>query len=138
MEQTNIQVARAAIKLAISEGREEETRLKQAFLAEGIRCVAVDFGGVYLPSIPNMVQRAVVAAKREHVIRDIHLHEGAIAGATREALSQISPRAVGFNVGGKIAVARGGEHLTVVVFVGIGLLHLDDVAIGMAHRAVPE
>lgn len=138
MDQPNIRVARAAIRLAISADRSEELAIKRTIQDQGIFGVAVDFGGVYLPSIPNMVQRAIVAAKRENVIRDIHLHEGAIAGATREALSQISARAIGFNVGGKIAVARGGEHLTVAVFVGIGLLHLDDVAIGMAHRAVPE
>ena len=30
------------------------------------------------------------------------------------------------------------EHLTVCIFLSIGLLHLDDVVIGLAHRSVPD
>ena len=41
------------------------------------------------------------------------------------------------NAGGKIAIARCGENLTVCIFLSIGLLHLDDVVIGLAHRSVP-
>lgn len=83
------------------------------------------------------MERAVVAAKREGVIKDTHPDEGAIAGATREAVSQIMPKALGLNIGGKIGIARYGDHIGVAVFMGIGLLHLDEVAIGLGHRAVP-
>jgi hypothetical protein len=38
-------------------------------------------------------------------------------------------------VGGKIGIARQGDHIGVAVFIGVGLLHLDDVAIGLGHRA---
>ncbi|MBC7336398.1 MAG: hut operon positive regulator HutP, partial [Clostridia bacterium] len=31
-----------------------------------------------------------------------------------------------------------GEHIAVAVFFGIGLLHLDEVAIGLGHRALPQ
>lgn len=133
----NIVVARAAIRMAISGSREEEQRVKKNLLESGIRAAAVDFGGDFSTSLPKMVERAIVAAKRENVIKDWHPHQGAVAGATREALSQIVPRALGFSVGGKIGIAQAGEHLDVAVFLGVGLVHLDDVAIAVAHRAIP-
>ena len=47
------------------------------------------------------------------------------------------PKALGLNVGGKIGIARYQDHIGVAIFMGIGLLHLDEVAIGLGHRAVP-
>ena len=130
-------IAYAAIKMALSESREEETQLKQEYIDMGIRTAAVDVGGEFISSIKKMVERAVVSAKRENVIKENHADEGAIAGATREAISQIMPKALGLNVGGKIGIARQGDHITVAVFLGVGLLHLDEVAIGLSHRASP-
>lgn len=130
-------IASAAIRMALSESREEETQLKLDFSALGIRAVAVDVGGEYITSIKKIVERAIVAGKRENVIKDNHYDEGAIAGATREALSQVMPKALGLNVGGKIGIARQNDHISVAVFLGIGLLHLDEVAIGLSHRASP-
>ena len=89
-----------------------------------------------ITSAAKIVERAVVAAKREGVIKDSHSDEGAVAGAAREALAQIMPKALGLNVGGKIGIARHGDHISVAIFFGIGLLHLDEVAIGLGHRAV--
>jgi len=132
------QAAQAAIQLAISENRDEERRLKQHFSQQGIRLAAMDFGGEAVGSIPKIIERAVVGAKREGVIRDNHAESGAVAGATHEVLSQILVRAIGLNFGGKIGVARMGEHLCVAVFFAIGMIHLDDVAIALAHRAVGE
>lgn len=129
--------ASAAIRMSLTESREEENQLKKAFQQEGIKTAAVDFGGEYLHSASKVVERAIVAAKREGVIKDTHADEGAIAGATREALSQIMLKALGFNIGGKIGVARIHDHVSVAVFFGIGLVHLDEVAIGLGHRAVP-
>lgn len=131
-------VALAALKMAMSESREEESILKQQFLSRGIRTVAVDYGGDYLISIKKLIERAIVASKREGVINNTHVHEGTVAGATREALSQIMSKAAGLNIGGKIGVAHKGEHLSVAVFFGVGLLHLDEVAVGLGHRAVPK
>lgn len=130
-------IASAAIKMALSESREEETQIKLELQKLGIRSVAVDVGGEYITSVKKIVERAIVSAKRENVIKDNHYDEGAIAGATREALSQIMPKAVGLNVGGKIGIARQNDHVSVAVFLGIGLLHLDEVAIGLSHRASP-
>lgn len=131
------QAARAAIKMALTESREEENQLKKSLHQTGIKAAAVDFGGEYLNSASKVVERAIVAAKREGVIKDTHADEGAIAGATREALSQLMPKALGFNVGGKIGIARIEDHVSVAIFFGIGLVHLDEVAIGLGHRAVP-
>lgn len=132
------QVAQAAVRLAISDSREEERRLKQEYSLAGIRMAAMDFGGEVVSSISKIIERAVVGAKREEVIRDNHAEEGAVAGAAHEVLSQIMARAIGLNFGGKIGVARAGGHLCVAVFFAIGMIHLDDVALAIAHRAVEE
>ncbi len=129
--------ASIAVKMALTDTREEEKHLQKLFSREGFKTAAVDCGGEYIASVKKIVERAVVAAKREGVIKDTHTDEGAVAGATREALSQIMPKAVGLNVGGKIGIARYNDHITVAVFFGIGLLHLDEVAIGLGHRAAP-
>jgi len=48
------------------------------------------------------------------------------------------PKAIGLNIGGKVGIARAGEHLSVAAFFGVGLLHLDEVAVGLGHRAAPK
>ncbi|PKM44592.1 MAG: hut operon positive regulator HutP [Firmicutes bacterium HGW-Firmicutes-8] len=122
--------------MSLTETREEEKNLQKAYAKEGIKTAAVDYGGEFISSVMKIVERAVVAAKREGVIKETHTDEGAVAGATREALSQIMPKAIGLNVGGKIGIARHNDHITVAIFFGIGLLHLDEVSIGLGHRAV--
>jgi hypothetical protein len=129
-------VARVAIEMALTESREQEKEYKQIFAREGVRTAAVDYGGEFITAVNKIIERAVVAAKREGVIKETHADEGAVAGATREALSQVMPKAIGFNVGGKIGVARKDDHISVAVFFGVGLIHLDEVAIGLGHRAV--
>lgn len=131
-------VALAALRMAMSQTREEENALKQRFLSSGIKTVAVDYGGDYLASIKKLIERAIVASKREGVIKDTHGDEGAVAGATREALNQVMIKAAGLNIGGKIGIAHKGDHLSVAVFFGVGLLHLDEVAIGLGHRVAPK
>jgi len=54
----------------------------------------------FITSVMKIIERAVVSSKREGVITDNHVEEGAVAGATREALSQIM----------KIGVARYKDH----------------------------
>ncbi|MEL7565126.1 MAG: HutP family protein [Dehalobacterium sp.] len=129
-------VAAVAIKMALSESREEEKELKKIYQEQGIRTAAVDYGGEFLSSVSKVIERAVVAAKREGVIKDTHADEGAVAGATHDALSQIMPKSIGLNIGGKIGIARYNDHVSVAVFFGIGMIHLDEVAVGLAHRAV--
>lgn len=131
-------VARAAILMALTADRKEEAHLQENLAKQNVRAAGADYGGEFLPAIQRIVERAVVAARRENVIKSTHAEEGAVAGATHEALAQISRKALGLNVGGKIGIARHGEHVAVAIYLGIGLLHLDDVAIGLGHRAVPS
>ena len=137
MELTSLDVGRAALSMAISTDRQEEQALRQRLQNRGILAVAVDFGGEYLSSVKKMIERAVVAAQRQGLIEASHVGEGAVAGATHAALEQITPKAVGLNVGGKIGVARYGEHVCVAVYLGVGVLHLNEVAVGLAHRSLP-
>lgn len=129
-------VVKAAILMSLTGDRAEEKALKSQLAKNGIKTAAVDYGGEFINSVMKIVERAVVSSKREGVIEDHHNEEGAVAGAAREALSQVMPKALGLNVGGKIAVARSGDHVAVAVFFGIGLLHLNEIAIGTGHRVV--
>lgn len=133
----SLDVAKAAITLAISSRTSEESIIKD-LKKRGILSAAVDIGGDFNSSIPKIIERAVVASKRSGVIKECHVHEGAVIGATREALMQIGLKANGYNIGGKIGVARAGEHLSVCIFMSMGLLYLNDIVIGLAHRAIPD
>jgi hypothetical protein len=135
-EKTSKEAARAAIHMALTRSREEERTLKETFSAFGIRTAAVDFGGEFLSSVTKIIERAVVASKREGVTEGTYLEEGAVAGAAREAVGQVMNKALGMNVGGKIGIARTGENIVVAIFFGIGLLHLNEVGIGLGHRAI--
>ena len=69
-------VARAAIELSMTQSRDEEQRWRQTLRQQGVIGAAADFGGDFLTGIVRIVERAVVAAKREQVIGDSHLEEG--------------------------------------------------------------
>lgn len=130
------QITSAAIKMSLTEERSEEKELQERFNEIGIYTCAVDFGGEFVSSVSKIIERAIVAAKREGLIDENHAEEGAVAGATREAISQIMSKAIGLNVGGKIGIARYKDHVAVSLYFGIGLLHLNEVAIGLGHRVL--
>ena len=136
-EITSIDVGRAALRMAISESRQDEQNIRQLFAQQNMQTVAVDFGGEFIPSVKKIIERAVVAAQRQNLVPANHVGEGAVAGAVRNALEQIVTKAVGLNVGGKIGIARHGEHLCVAVYFGVGVLNLNEVAVGLAHRSLP-
>lgn len=133
-EKGSKEVATAAIRMAISRDREEERLLAEAFSKEEILVAASDFGGDFINSINKVIERAIVTAKRHNIITETHTEEGIVAGATRQAIAQIMNMAIGLNVGGKIGIARYQNHIAVAVFFGVGLLHLNEVAIGLGHR----
>lgn len=133
----SMEVAKVATQMAIST-MEEEEKLKAEYKKEGILATAVNIGGNINESTTKIMERTLVASKRSNVIREEHLHEGGVIGATRDALMQVRERATGQNVGGKVGIARKGQHLSVCIFLSVGLLHLDEVVIGIGHRAVPE
>lgn len=130
------EVARAALMLAMSDSREDESALKQQLAVKGVTGAASDYGGDFIGSIMKLIERAIVAAKREGVIGETHREEGAVAGAAHDAITQISQKAMGLSVGGKIGVARSGEHVAVAVFFTAGLIHLNEVCVGFGHRAI--
>ncbi|HEX2926156.1 MAG TPA: HutP family protein [Ruminiclostridium sp.] len=130
------EIASAAIRIALTNDRTTEKKLQAEFQQIGISTAAVDYGGEFISSVMKIVERAVVSSKREGVITESHAEQGAVAGATREAISQIMPKAIGLNVGGKIGIARYKDHVSVAVFFGIGLLNLNEVSIGLGHRVV--
>ncbi|MEN8077230.1 HutP family protein [Clostridioides difficile] len=134
---SSMEVAKIATQMAIST-RDEEEKLKEDYKKVGILVTAVNIGGNINESTSKILERTLVAAKRSNVIREEHLHEGGVIGATRDALMQVRERANGQNVGGKVGIARRGQHMSVCIFLSVGLLHLDEVVIGIGHRAIPE
>ena len=136
MAATSKQVCKAAINMALTESRNEEAELKNKYKEEAIKVVAIDFGSNFESAIPKILERAVVASKREGLIDETHLQEGAVAGAAHEALGQIINKCIGLNLGGKIGIARSDDHISVCVFFAIGMLNLNDMAIGIGHRAL--
>lgn len=133
---SSIDVGRAALRVALTETRAEEQFVKDKLKAEGIRATAVDFGGEFIPSIKKIMERAVVAAQRQGLVSETHVGAGAVAGATHGALEQVKNKAIGFNVGGKIGIARCGEHVCVAIFMGVGVLNLNELCIGFGHRSL--
>lgn len=137
MESNSTKIAKIATRMAIC-SREEENELKDIYSKMGIKVTAVNIGGNINSSISKILESALVASKRNGLIREEHVHEGAVIGAARDAIIQVSNRANAQNVGGKIGIARGGEHISVCIFLSIGLLHLDEVVIGIGHRCLPN
>lgn len=130
------EVAVCAIRMAMTADRQSEQEMKLQCKENDVLVAAADFGGEFIASVNKLIERTVVAARREGLISGSHGDEGAVAGAAREAVSQIMSKAIGLNVGGKIGIARSGEHVCVCMFFGIGLLHLNEMAIGLGHRAL--
>lgn len=138
MKWDSMDVARASIEIAITSSRGAEEQLINEFKNKEIRGAAVDIGGNLINSIPKIIERAIVASRRSGITKENHVHDGAVAGATREAIMQVATKANGLNVGGKIGIARYGEHISVCIFMSIGLLHLNEVVIGLGHRSLPD
>ncbi len=130
------EVSKAAVRVAMTNDREEEKEVRNYMAEQKIKCVAIDFGGEFSNSVTKIIERAVVASKREGVIDESHAEEGAVAGAAHEAITQIISKSIGLNVGGKIGIARSDDHIAVCIFFAVGLLNLNDIVIGLGHRAV--
>ena len=135
---TSVDVGRAALKIAVTVSREEENEIKQDLANQDIKATAVDFGGEFVNSIVKIIERAVVASQRQGIVPENHIGAGAVAGAASAALEQVKIKAIGFNVGGKIGVARYGEHLCVAIYMGVGVLNLNELCVGLAHRSIKE
>ncbi len=130
------EAATAAIRMATTASREEEKAVREYYQKMNIKTAAIDYGGEFSGAIPKIVERAVVAAQREGLIDDSHAQEGAVAGAAHEAVSQVFTKALGLNLGGKISISCTENHVAVCVFFAVGLLNLNDIVIGLGHRAI--
>ncbi|MEG2377815.1 MAG: HutP family protein [Clostridia bacterium] len=130
------EIMAAAIRIAVTTTMDEEKTLIAELARGGALCAAVNFGGEYIASVSKIIERSIVAAKREGVISDAHNEEGAVAGAAHEAVIQIDHKALGLNIGGKIGIARLGDHICVAMYFGVGLVHLNEIAIGIGHRVI--
>ena len=129
-------VAAAAARAALTASREEEAKISDMYAELGIKTAAIDYGGEFSHAVAKIIERAVVAARREGLIGESHAEEGAVAGAAHEAVSQIFNKAIGLNLGGKIGLARSKNHVAVCIFFAVGLLNLNDIAMGLGHRAL--
>ena len=135
MVKRSVITAKAALKIAIS-SREEEEELKAKLKRKNIYAAAIDFGGKFDESIKDIIENAVIAARRENLIEETHVHQGAVAGAAHDAISQVLSRSSGLSVGGKIALVRNNEHIVVAVFFSVGMLNLNEIAVGLSHRSI--
>lgn len=130
------ETSRAALRAAMSATRAEESEIKNIYSQQDIHTAAVDYGGDFSDALMKIVERVIVAAKREGVIQESHAEVGAVAGAARDAVTQLTQKAIGLSIGGKIGVARYNEHVSVAVFFEVGLLHLNEIAVGLGHRVI--
>lgn len=131
-------IGRAALRMALTETRTEEYNLRDRLEKQGIHAVAVNFGGNFLDILPKIYESAIVAAQRQHVITDTHVGDGSVLGAMESCIEQLKLKLIGMNVGGKIGIARWNEHLCVAVYVGVGVLHFNEVAVSVAHRVIRD
>ncbi len=137
MEENNksVEICRTALKMAIS-SRDEEKKLMQDYRKIGIKTAAVNVGGAMPQSRFKFIESALMAAKRNNIIKDEHVHDGAVIGAMREAMSQIETNINGLSVGGKIGIARDHEHLGIAIFLSVGILQFNEVITSIAHRSI--
>ncbi len=131
----SLDIPKEAVRLALTT-REEEKELILKIQSMSGEAAAVDIGGNVSTSITKILERALVASKRAGLIPDEYAAEGAVMGATRDALMQILERSNNLNVGGKIGLVRMGDDIAVCIYVSIGLLHLNEFAIGIGHRTL--
>ena len=74
MVNTSLEVAKYATRMAVS-SREEEEELKNELKKKGIFVTAVNIGGNINESTSKILERALVASKRNGLITEEHLHE---------------------------------------------------------------
>lgn len=134
----SLDVARAAISLAITPTRIVEEKYIAELKEQGIMGAAVDVGGDTIGQTHVIIERAIIAARKNGLIKENTMQDGVVAGAAREAQSQIVAKAAGLNGGGKVAVCRSGEHLSVCIFMSIGMMYLNEVVVGLGHRVINE
>ncbi|RUA08509.1 MAG: hut operon positive regulator HutP [Fusobacteria bacterium] len=135
MKEKSYEISKIAIQMVLTT-REEEKVLKEKYKKLGILTAAVNIGGKMPDITIKIIENSIVSAIKNGLVEDNRSHNGIIVGAVRDALSQVSNKTNGFNVGGKISLVRIGDDISVAVLLNIGILHLNEVAIAMAHRVI--
>jgi len=135
MKEKSYEISKIAIQMVLTT-REEEKMLKEKYKKLGILTAAVNIGGKMPDITIKIIENSIVSAIKNGLVEDNRSHNGIIVGAVRDALSQVSNKTNGFNVGGKISLVRIGDDISVAVLLNIGILHLNEVAIAMAHRVI--
>lgn len=136
MDNKSVEICKVALKMAIS-SREEEKELINYYKNKGIKVAAIDVGGT-MPNIRfKFIESALHISKKNGLIKDEHVHDGAVVGAVREAMNQIEKNTNGLSVGGKIGISRYEEHLSVAIFLSVGILQFNEVISAVAHRSIP-
>ena len=138
MRHLTLELGSMALKMALTSCREEEQRLKKELKKQGVLTCAVDCGGYFLDNITKIIEHVLGASQRQNIISDKHIEVGSLVGATQEALEYIKLKLMGLNVGGKIGVARMDEHIVVAIYLGFGLVYLNDIAVSIGHRVITK
>lgn len=138
MERKSAEAGKLAVEVVLTRNREEEYTFINKLKKHGVLAVAIDFGGDFVKTIPKILESVVVASRRQNVIVENYLEEAAVLGAARSALEQLKMKGIGCSVGGKASVVRYGENLCVAIYMQIGIINLDDMAISLAHRAIKK
>ena len=112
----SLDVARAAIQVALTSTRQSEENMIAKLGERGLRAAAVDIGGNISETVHVVIERAIIASRKCHITEENHIHDGAIAGAAKDAIMQISARVNGLNGGGKIGICRGGVNSVTMFF----------------------
>lgn len=134
----SLDVARAALKLSATKNREEEETCIKSLDNENIKAVAGDIGGNVINSAHIIIERSIFMARKAGIIKEEYNQDGIVAGAAREALSQITTRAIGLNGGGKIAICRSENHLSICIFMSVGMMYLNEAMVGLGHRIIVD
>lgn len=132
----SVAVSKIALKMALS-SYEEEKEYIEYYKNRKIKVAAVNVGGKMPDSRFKFIESTLIAAKRNNIISKEHVHDGSVIGAIREAMSQIETIINGLSVGGKIGIARDGEHLAVGILLSVGILQFNEVITAVAHRTLP-
>lgn len=135
MENRHIEISKKAIKMALTT-REEEIELKKIYKESGIKSAAVNIGGKMPTITQKIIENLLVASIKNGLVQDNRLENGIVVGAVREVLIQLQNQINGFNVGGKVSILREGNDISVAIYLNIGILHLTEIAIATAHRAI--
>jgi hypothetical protein len=94
------EIAAPPLKMRMSRSREERTQLKTQLAGKDI-LQPRGLRGEFVPSIVRIYRRIVIAANAEALSTKGNLEEGGRGGRAREALTQVTTKALGMNVGGK-------------------------------------